>query len=128
DLIVLIEETNHEHFVRDEQHLLYNLRLNFADAALGTSVEIPTITGKAKVKIAAGTQSGKILRLRGKGMPSVNGYGKGDQMVYVSLYTPTDISKEEKELLEKLRESDNFQPKATASDKSFFDNVKDFFS
>lgn len=128
DLIVLIEEKEHEELVRDGQNVLFKLSLNFADAALGTSVEVPTIGGKAKIKIPEGTQSGKVLRLKGKGLPSVNSYGKGDQLVYVSVYTPKNLTKEEKESLEKLRKSSNFEPKQEKTDHSFFDNVRNFFS
>lgn len=128
DLIVLIEEVPHESLVRDGQNVLYKLGLNFADAALGTSVEVPTISGKAKIKIPEGTQSGKVLRLKGKGLPSVNAYGKGDQLVYVSVYTPKDLSKEEKKSLEKFRDSENFAPREEKADRGFFENVKDFFS
>lgn len=128
DLIVLIEEEKHEDLVRDGQNVLYKLDINIADAALGTSVEVPTIGGKAKIKVPNGTQSGKVLRLKGKGLPSVNAYGKGDQLVYVYVYTPQDLTKEEKNLLEKLRNSENFKPKESNQDKGFFENVKDFFS
>ena len=128
DLIVLIEEVPHEYLVRDGQNVLFKLGLNFADAALGTSVEVPTITGKAKIKIPEGTQSGKVLRLKGKGLPSVNAYGKGDQLVYISIYTPKNLTKSEKEALQKFRESENFEAKAEGADQGFFDNVKDFFS
>jgi len=128
DLIVLIEEKPHEHLVRDGQNVMYKLGLNFVDAVLGTSVEVPTISGKAKIKIPEGTQSGKVLRLKGKGLPSVNAYGKGDQLIYVSIYTPKNISRDEKKILEKLRNSENFQPAEAKGDKSFFENVKNFFS
>ena len=128
DLIVLIEEKAHDDLVRDGQNVMYKLGLNFADAALGTSVEVPTISGKAKIKIPEGTQSGKVLRLKGKGLPSVNAYGKGDQLIYVSVYTPKNLSKDEKKILEKLRDADNFKPQEEKGDKSFFDNVKNFFS
>lgn len=128
DLIVLIEELPHENLVRDGQNVLYKLGLNFADAALGTSVEIPTISGKAKIKIPEGTQSGKVLRLKGKGLPSVNAYGKGDELIYVSVYTPKTLTKEEKKQIEKFRASENFAPKEDKGDRSFFENVKDFFS
>lgn len=128
DLIVLIEEEKHESLIRDGQNVLYKLDLNFADAVLGTSVEVPSIGGKVKMKVPEGTQSGKVLRLKGKGLPSVNAYGKGDQLVYVYVYTPQEINKEERKLLEKLKESENFKPKEVAENKSFFDNVKDFFS
>ena len=128
DLIVLIEELPHESLVRDGQNVLYKLTLNFADAALGTSLEVPTISGKAKIKIAEGTQSGKVLRLKGKGLPSVNAYGKGDQLIYVTVYTPKNLSKEEKASLQKMRNSENFAPVSEKTDKGFFENVKDFFS
>lgn len=127
DLIVAIEEIQDENLVRDGQNVLYKLQLNFADAALGTNVEVPTIGGKAKVKIPEGTQSGKILRLKNKGLPSVNAYGKGDQLIYVSIYTPKNLSKEEKVILEKLKNSPNFKPQEDKNDRSFFDNFKDFF-
>jgi molecular chaperone DnaJ len=127
DLIVLIEEVQDDHLVRDGQNVLYRLPLNFVDAALGTTVEVPTIGGKAKVKIPEGTQSGKVLRLKNKGLPSVNSYGKGDQLIYVSVYTPKTLSREEKAVLEKLKNSPNFKPQETKSDRGFFDNVKDFF-
>ena len=128
DLIVLIEEVPHESLVRDGQNVLYKLILNFADAALGTSIEVPTIGGKAKIKIAEGTQSGKVLRLKGKGLPAVNSYGKGDQLIYVTVYTPKTLSKEEKASLEKMKTSENFAPVDEKSDRGFFENVKDFFS
>ncbi|MCD8528930.1 MAG: hypothetical protein LRY27_02950 [Chitinophagales bacterium] len=120
DLIVLIEEQSHDDLVRDGQNVLYKLDINFADAALGTHLEVPTIGGKAKIKIPEGTQSGKVLRLKGKGFPSVNSYGKGDQLVYVYVYTPQQLSKEEKELLEKIRHSENFAPQEVKADKGFF--------
>ena len=127
DLIVLIEEIPHEYLVRDGQNVLFKLGLNFADAALGTSVEVPTISGKAKIKISEGTQSGKVLRLKGKGLPSVNAYGKGDQLVYISIYTPKNLSKDEKSALQKFRESENFEAKPEKADQGFFENVKEFF-
>lgn len=128
DLIVLIEEVPHDYLVREQQNVLYNLQLSFIDAALGTSVEVPTISGKAKIKIPEGTQSGKILRLRNKGLPSVEAYGKGDQLIYVSIYTPKNLSREEQKTLEKLRDSENFQPRAQKADKGFFQSFRDFFS
>ena len=127
DMIVVIEEIADDHLVRDGNNVLYKLPISFVDATLGTSVEVPTISGKAKVKISAGTQGGKILRLRNKGVPSVNGYGKGDQLIYVSVYTPKELNKDEKEILEKLRESENFQPSEEKADRGFFENVRDFF-
>ncbi len=127
DLILVIEEIPHENLVRDENDLLYNLFITFPDAALGAFVEIPTVDSKVKVKIAPGTQGGKILRLRGKGLPDVNGYGRGDLLVKVNVWVPQDLSKDERKLLEKLNTSDNFRPNPTKQEKSFFDKVKDMF-
>jgi molecular chaperone DnaJ len=127
DLIVLIEELPHETIKRDGTNLLYDLYLNFADAALGTDVEIETITGKVKIKIEPGTQSGKVLRLKGKGIPNIQGYGKGDFLIYVNVWTPQKLSKDEKSILEGLKEAENFQPKPTSKDKGFFDRMKDYF-
>lgn len=128
DLIVLIEELPHETIKRDGTNLLYDLYLNFVDAAMGTSIEIPTIDGKVKIKIEAGTQSGKVLRLKGKGIPNIQGYGKGDFLIYVNIWTPQKLSKEEKVVLEKLKGSENFKPSPTSSDKGFFDRMKDYFN
>ena len=128
DLIVLIEEIPHETIKRDGTNLLYDLYLNFADAALGTEAEIQTISGKVKIKIDPGTQSGKVLRLKGKGIPNIQGYGgKGDFLIYVNVWTPQKLSKDEKAALEKLRNSENFEPKPTSKDKGFFDRMKDYF-
>jgi molecular chaperone DnaJ len=128
DLLVLIEEQPHEELLRDGNNLLHDLYINFVDAALGSSVDIPTIDGKAKIKISAGTQGGKVLRLKGKGLPDVNGYGKGDLLVNVNVWTPKNLSKEEKKILEKLKKSPNFKPSPTAKDKSYFDRMREFFS
>ncbi|NOY50262.1 MAG: molecular chaperone DnaJ [Chlorobi bacterium] len=128
DLLVLIEEEPHPDLVRDENNLLYDLYINFADAALGTSVEVPTIDSKARIKIAPGTQGGKVLRLKGKGIPDVNGYGRGDILVNVNIWTPKSLSKDEEALLEKLRHSPNFRPAPTAKDRSYFDRMREFFS
>lgn len=128
DLIVLIEEIAHEDLIRDGQNVLFKLNLNFADAALGTSLEVPTIGGRAKIKVPAGTQSGKVLRLKNKGLPSVNAYGKGDQLIYVSVFTPKNLSGDEKQILEKLKDSPNFKPQEEKTDRGFFDNVRNFFS
>jgi molecular chaperone DnaJ len=98
------------------------------DVVLGESIEVPTISGKVKIKIDAGTQSGKVLRLKGKGLPSVQGYATGDLFVHINVYTPTKISKEETELLEKLKTSQNFIPTEEARDKSFFKRMRDMFS
>jgi molecular chaperone DnaJ len=128
DLLVQIEEVEDEHLKRDGQNILYVEDISFIDAALGTSIEVPTVEGRAKIKVEAGTQSGKVLRLRGKGLPSINGYGKGDQLVKINVFTPTKLSSEEKAALENLRTSDNFKPKPGQTDKSFFGKMKEFFS
>lgn len=127
DLIILIEEVPHEQLKREGNNVIFDLYVNFVDAALGTSVEIPTIDGKAKIKIESGTQGGKILRLKGKGVPEVNSYHKGDQLVYVNVWTPKALSSEEKQLLEKLRNSPNFKPQPGKNEKSFFERVKEYF-
>ncbi|HWK58327.1 MAG TPA: molecular chaperone DnaJ [Parapedobacter sp.] len=127
DLIILIEELPHESLKRDGTNVIYDLYINFVDAALGTSAEIPTIDGKAKIKIESGTQGGKILRLKGKGVPEVNSYHKGDQLVYVNVWTPKALSSEEKELLERLRSSPNFKPQPGRNEKTFFERIKEYF-
>jgi len=127
DLIVAIEEEVDELLRRDGNNLLYEHFVNFADAALGTQIEIPTIDGKAKIKIDAGTQSGKILRLRGKGLPEVNSYSKGDLLVNINVWTPQQLSKEEIKILEKFQTAENFVPKPTKKDKGFFDRMKEYF-
>ncbi|MEN8786379.1 MAG: DnaJ C-terminal domain-containing protein, partial [Flavobacteriales bacterium] len=128
DLLVVISEVEHETLKREGQNLHYDLYLNFADVAMGTSVEIPAVGGSVKFKITPGTQSGKTLRLKGKGLPSVNGYGKGDILVHVNVWTPQTLTKEEKKALEVLQKSENFAPNPTSKDKGFFDRVKDVFS
>ena len=127
DLIVLIEEAPHQTIKRDGTNLLYDLHLNFVDAAIGTSIEIPTLSGKVKIKIDAGTQSGKVLRLKGKGIPNIQGYGTGDFLIYVNVWTPQNLSKDERKTLEKLRDSENFKPNPKSTDKGFFDRMKDYF-
>jgi len=128
DLLVLIEEAGHEQFVRDGANLHHDLHLNFADATLGTSKEVPTLGGKAKIKIAPGTQSGKTLRLKGKGIPVLNSYEKGDILIHINVWTPQHLSKEEKTFLEKMKDSENFIPDPQSTDKSFFNRMKEFFS
>lgn len=113
---------------RDGLNVAFDLYITFTDAVFGTQVEVPTIDGKAKIRIPAGTQSGKIFRLKGKGFPSVNSYEKGDQLIHVNVWTPQQVSAEEKILLEKLVISPNFQPKPDKNEKSFFDKVKEMFS
>jgi len=127
DLLVNIIEVPHEALTRDGHNVIYELYLNFADAALGTSVEVPTIDGTVKVKIPPGTQSGKIFRLKGKGIPSVQSYGKGDQLIHSNIWTPKKLNSEETKLMEKLRKMPNFKPAPGKSDKGFFDRMKDYF-
>ena len=126
DLIVLIEEEEHPELVRDGNDLLYNVFIGYPEAVLGETVEIPTIEGKVKVKIEAGTQPGKILRLRRKGLPDVNGYGKGDLLAKVNVWIPKNLSKDEKKLVEKMKEAEGFKP-GSGDKKSIFSKMKDFF-
>lgn len=126
DLLILVEEEQHPELIRDENDLIYNLLLSFPTAALGGAVEIPTIDGKVKVKIEPGTQPGKVLRLRNKGIPNVNGYGTGDLLVNVSIYVPETLTKEEKATLEKWQNADNFQPNLSVKEK-IFRKFKSFF-
>jgi molecular chaperone DnaJ len=128
DLLVIIEEQEHDFIKRDGQNLLFDLYLNFADAALGTQIEVPTLTGKVKIKIPAGTQSGKIFRLKGKGLPAVQSYGTGDQLIYVNIWTPKKLSAKEKALLEELRTMPNLQPMPSKSEKGFFEKMKEYFN
>jgi len=128
DLIVLIEEEPHKELHRDGINVVFELHISFPDAVFGTQVEIPTIDGRAKIKIPAGTQSGKIFRLKGKGFPAVNSYEKGDQLIFVNIWTPQHVSSEEKSQLEKMNESQNFKPQPEKSDKTFFDRVREMFS
>lgn len=127
DLIILIEEVPHETLKREGNNVVYDLHISFLDAVLGSSVEVPTIDGKAKIKIEPGTQGGKILRLKGKGIPEVNSYHRGDQLVYVNIWTPKAISREERDLLEKLQNSPNFKPQPGKNEKSFFERMREYF-
>ena len=127
DLIVLIHVEEHAQLVRDGQNLHFDHYISFNDAALGTNTEIPTISGKVKIKLEEGIQSGKILRLKGKGLPSVNSYGTGDLLIHINVWTPQKLTKEEKDFFEKFKKSDSFTPKPTGKDKSFFDRVKEMF-
>jgi molecular chaperone DnaJ len=128
DLIVLIEEEAHKELHRDGLNVAFELHITFPDAVFGTTVEVPTIDGRAKIKIPAGTQSGKIFRLKGKGFPGVNSYEKGDQLIHVNVWTPQNLTSEEKAMLEKLGSSPNFTPQPDKSEKSFFDRVREMFS
>jgi molecular chaperone DnaJ len=126
DLLVLVEEEAHPELIRDENDLIYNLLLTVPMATLGGSIEVPTVEGKVKVTIAPGTQPGKVLRLRGKGLPSVNRYGTGDLLVNIGVYIPENLNKEEKTVMEKLGKSDNVKPNAAAS-KNFFQHFRNMF-
>lgn len=127
DLLILIEEEKHAELIRQDNHVIYNLVISVSDAILGCNVEVPTIDGKAKITIDGGTQSGKLLRLKGKGFPEINGYGTGDQIVKVHVWIPKKINDSEKELLNKLNLSENFSPNTAKKDKSFFDKMKEWF-
>jgi molecular chaperone DnaJ len=128
DLIILIEEEAHPELHRDGLNVAYELHISFADAVFGMNAEVPTIDGKAKIKIPPGTQSGKIFRLKGKGFPAVNSYERGDQLIHVNVWTPQHVTPEEKAILEKLGDSPNFQPKPDKNERSFFDKVREMFS
>jgi len=125
DLLILIEEQEDKELKRDGNNLVFDLHISFIDAVLGTSVEVPSIGGKVRIKIDPGTQSGKILRLRGKGLKDINGYGAGDQLIYINVYTPKKLSNEEKAKLESLRNSPNFQPQESG-EKGFFERMKEY--
>ncbi len=127
DLLVQITEEPDENLVRDGNDLIYRLFISIPQATLGTTSEIPTIEGKAKIKIEPGTQSGKILRLKSKGLPDVNGYQRGDLLVQINVWIPSELTKEEKKILEKLAVSENFIPKPSKNDRTFFDRMKDYF-
>jgi len=127
DLLISIEEQEDAQLKRDGSNLHYELFISFVDAALGTTVEVPSVGGKVKLTIDAGTQGGKILRLKGKGLKDLNGYNTGDQLVHVNIWTPKQVTKEERALLEKLRTAPNFSPNPDKSEKGFFDKMKDFF-
>ena len=127
DLLVQIAEEEHPELIRDENDLIYNLYLSFPDLTLGTTAEIPTIDGKVKVKIDSGTQPEKILRLRGKGIPDVNGYGKGDLLVRIHAWIPQKLNSEEKKMVEKLQSSPGFKVPDSSKERNFFDKVKDMF-
>ncbi|WP_370391467.1 molecular chaperone DnaJ [uncultured Winogradskyella sp.] len=128
DLLVAIQEQEHPTLKREGDNLHYDMYVSLPDAVLGTSKEIDTVSGKVRIKIEAGVQSGKILRLRGKGIPSINGYGKGDLLVHVNVWTPKTLSKKQKDFFENMRNDEHFEPKPESSDKSFFEKVKDMFS
>ncbi len=126
DLLIVIQEEEHEDLIREGSNLVYNLMLTVPEAALGTTAEIPTVDGKVKVKIEAGTQPGKVLRLRGKGVPELNSYRTGDLLVHINVYIPEAISRDEKKMLESFATSENFKPSESTS-KSFFRKVRNMF-
>ena len=127
DLIVVIEEVAHDELRREGENLHYEAFVNFVDAVLGESIEVPTVNGKAKIKIEPGTQGGKMLRLRGKGLPILQRHGHGDLLIHINVWTPKKVSKEEREILEKLKTSENFIPNPDGDEKGFFQKVKDMF-
>jgi len=127
DLLVVIQEDEHSDLIREGNDLIYSLFLSFPDAVLGTTSEIPTVDGKVKIKIDAGTQSGRILRLRGKGIPEVNGYGRGDLLVNIQVWTPKSVNKEEAKIFEKFKDSESFIPKPDKKDKNLFERMRNYF-
>lgn len=128
DLLVVIEEEPHPHLQRDGNDLIYSLFISIVDAVIGSNAEIPSVDGKLRIKVEPGTQSGKILRLKGKGLPDVNGYGSGDLLVYIQIWTPKKIDKKERELFEKLSESPNLKPSPNKEDRNFFERMRKIFS
>jgi molecular chaperone DnaJ len=128
DLIVVMEEIKHDFFEREGNNIYHQFYISFPDAALGTTIEIPTLDGKAKVKIEPGTQAGKVLRLKNKGLPELNSYHKGDLLVNLNVWTPQKLTKEERELLEHMGASNNFIPNPSIKDRSFFDRIRQFFN
>ena len=128
DLIVLINEIIHDNFVRENNHLHHDLYISFSEAALGVAKEINLLEGKVRIKLESGIQAGKTLRLRGKGLPEINGYGKGDVLVHVNVWTPKTLNREQKQFFQRMADDENFIPKPEKSDKSFFEKVKDMFA
>jgi molecular chaperone DnaJ len=127
DLLVVIDEEEHEELIREGNDLIYNLFISIPDAITGTQVEVPTVDSNVKIKIEPGTQPGRILRLRGKGLPEVNGYGRGDLLVNVNVWIPKSLSKEDLKIIEKLRESESFVPNPDKNDKGFFERMRSYF-
>lgn len=119
DLLIVVEEEQDPNLIRDENDVIYNLFLTFPMASLGGTVEVPTIDGVAKVKIEPGTQPGKVLRLRNKGLPSVNGFGRGDQLINVNVYVPENLSNKERKWMQEMDKSENFVPSQTEQRKVF---------
>ena len=127
DLFVVIDEEEHEELIREGNDLIYNLFISIPDAITGTQVEVPTVDSNVKIKIEAGTQPGRILRLRGKGLPEVNGYGRGDLLVNVNVWIPKNLSKEDLKIIEKFKDSESFVPKPDKNDKGFFERMRSYF-
>ena len=127
DLLVVIDEEEHPELIREGNDLIYNLFVSIPDAILGTHVEVPTVDNNVKIKIEPGTQPGKILRLRGKGLPEVNGYGRGDLLVNVNVWIPKSMNKEELKIFEKLKDSASFTPNPDKNDKGFFERMRGYF-
>jgi molecular chaperone DnaJ len=127
DLLINIEEIEDELLKRDSNNIIYDLYVSFVDATLGTSLEVPTVDGNVKIKIDPGTQGGKILRLKGKGIKDIDGYGRGDQLIHVNIWVPKQVSAEERDALEALRNSPNFEPKPEKGEKGFFERIREFF-
>ncbi len=128
DLLIVVEELSHDQFQRSGKNIHHDLYVSFTDAALGSSAEVPLLKGKAKIKIEPGTQSGKLVRLRGKGLPSMDSYGNGDLLVNINVWTPQELTKDERKALEGLRDSSNFKPDPNHDERGFFDKVRDLFS
>ena len=127
DLLIQIEEEAHPLLKREGNNVVFEQYISFVDAVLGANIEVPTIEGKVKIKIDPGTQGGKILRLRGKGIKDINGYGKGDQLIHINVWTPKNVTSDERQILEKLRSSDNFVPNPGKNEKGFFEKMKEYF-
>jgi molecular chaperone DnaJ len=127
DLLVVIDEEEHPDLIREGNDLIYNLFISIPDAIIGTHVEVPTVENNVKIKIEPGTQPGKILRLRGKGLPEVNGYGRGDLLVNVNVWIPRNMTREELKVFEKFKDSDSFTPAPDKNDRGFFERMKGYF-
>jgi len=128
DLLVLIEEKSDEKFIREGNHIHYDLYISISEAALGVSKDIDLLEGKVRIKLESGIQSGKTLRLRGKGIPDMEGYGSGDLLIHVNVWTPKELNREQRQFFQKMLDNDNFKPNPEKSEKSFFEKVKDMFS
>jgi len=128
DLIVYIRELEHEEFRRQDDDVTHDLVISYADAVLGTDVEVPTLTGRVRLKVEPGTAAGQVLRMRDKGIPHLNSSGRGDQLVRVHVYVPKKLSASEKELLQRMNEMDAFHPKDKEERKSFFSRIFDSFA